>query len=73
MSELKTAPVLRCRRCGQPVVVAHLSTSSADPEGKLLYQLMRALEKTALCKYCLDQRNYYAAQGRLEDWEAGRP
>lgn len=73
MSELKTQPVLLCRRCGAPVIVVSLSTASPDPEGKLLAEFMKGVSKIALCEYCQAQRNWYAAQGRSDDWEAGRP
>jgi hypothetical protein len=73
MSEMKTQPVFLCRRCGTPVVVNHLSTATSDPEGKLLSELMKGLGKIALCPYHQAQRDWYAQQGRMEDWEAGRP
>lgn len=72
MSQMKSAAVLRCVRCGQMVVLNHLSTAQADIDGDELHRQMRNVAKHALCVDCQQRRAYYASQGRLEDWEAGR-
>jgi hypothetical protein len=73
MSELNTIPVFRCRYCGYPVELKHLSTAMPDPEGKILYELMRNIDKVVYCNSCKRKRNYYAAEGRINDFNAGRP
>jgi hypothetical protein len=73
MSVMQTEPVFLCRRCNRPLVVKHLSTTSADPDGRLLHEFMANLHKIAFCDLCRKQRNWYAANDRIEDWEAGRP
>lgn len=70
MAEMQTVPVFGCRRCGNPVYVTHLSTTIPDPEGKILAAMMKTLGKIALCDDCLGAYNYYAAQGRMEDFYA---
>ena len=73
MSQLSTTPVMKCRRCGKFIKVALLETQTPDPEGELLYSLMAGLSKIALCDHCQAVKNKYATEGRIEDWEAGRP
>lgn len=73
MSQMNSVVVMACKRCGKPVLVTHLSTTEADAGGELLGQLMQGLKDIAYCPYHLKQRNYYAAIGRMDDWEAGRP
>jgi hypothetical protein len=73
MSVMQTQPVFLCRRCKRPLVVAHLSTASPDPDGRLLHDMMSNLHKIALCDHCQKQRTWYAQNDRIEDWEAGRP
>lgn len=70
---MSTEPVFKCRRCGRPVVVKRLETSHPDPDGKLLFQLMASLHKIALCNFHQNQRNWYAANGRMSEWERGAP
>ena len=70
MAEMATVPVYACRVCGKPVYVTHLSTTKADPSAEMLKTLMLGLSKIALCKYCSMKRNYYATQGREEEWLA---
>ena len=72
MSVMSTQPVFLCRRCGRPVVVKRLATTVDDPDGILLHEMMQGLSKIALCPYHQAQRNWYIAQGRGADWEAGR-
>jgi len=45
----------------------------SDPDGTLLHDMMSNLHKIALCDHCQRQRNWYAQNDRIEDWEAGRP
>jgi len=73
MSQMNTVPVLKCRRCGKPVMVTHLSTVASDVDGEVLGRFMASLNEIAYCPFHLRQRNYYAKIGRMEDWEAGRP
>ena len=70
MAQMATVPVFKCRACGRPVYVTHLSTTGADPKAELLKDLMQGLSKVALCKYCQMKRNYYATQGREEEFLA---
>jgi len=71
MSQMNTTPVLSCKRCGELLVVSHLSTSESDPEGQILFSFMANLGKIALCPFCRQQRDWYIMQGRGEDWEKG--
>jgi hypothetical protein len=66
---------MKCRRdgCGKYVKVAHFSTKTNDPDNKHLQYLMMGLAEIAYCRFHQNQRTHYASQGRLEDWEAGRP
>lgn len=68
MAEMATVPVFACRVCGKPVYVTHLSTTGADPKAGLLKTLMQGLSKVALCDLHKQNRNYYATQGREEEW-----
>ncbi len=72
MSVLSTTPVVLCKRCHKPLVIAHLSTTDADYSGELLQKLMVAVRENALCDTCKNARLYYIKEGRLLDWEAGR-
>ena len=71
MSAINTTPVLLCKRCRRPLVLTQLSTAAPDPEGVLLHQLMQSIGQNAICKDCRNQLNYYASQGRGEDWQKG--
>jgi hypothetical protein len=72
MSGLKRIhPVLRCKRCRAYIVVKEMQTYRPDPDGSMLREWLRHLEKTALCPNCQNQYNYYASQNRLQDWERG--
>jgi hypothetical protein len=68
MSQMATVPVYGCRVCGKPVYVVHLSTTGVDPSAELLKTLMQGLSKVALCKYHQMKRNWYASQGREEEF-----
>lgn len=72
MAQFSTTPVFRCKRCGHPLVLVSGGTFN-DPEGKLLHIVAKAVAENALCDECKARRNWYASQGRLADWEAGRP
>jgi len=67
---MATVPVYACKVCGKPVYVTHLSTSKADSSAEMLKTLMQGLRNIALCKYCQMKRNYYATQGREEEFLA---
>lgn len=73
MSELTTRPVFICKRCGNRFAVSHLSTEFSDPDGAALYKFLGNLKKIGYCNECLKSRKYYSDQGRIEDFEAGRP
>ncbi len=73
MSQMKSAVVLRCVRCGRPVILAHLSTTQPDVNGDELHRMMHNVAAKALCEHCQNARLYYIQENRLEDWEAGRP
>ena len=72
MSMMKTSPVLICRRCGRGYTFS-LKTTEADPEGKVLHELMQGVMKESLCDVCTAQRTWYIQQNRAHDWDAGRP
>jgi hypothetical protein len=66
---MKLTPVYKCRVCGKPVYVTLLDTTRPDPDGKLLFALMAGLEKVALCNWHQRQKNWYASQNRLGEWD----
>lgn len=68
MAEMATVPVFACKVCGKPVYVVHLSTTTNDPQAEMLKTLMQGLGNIALCKYHAMKRNWYASQGREEEW-----
>jgi hypothetical protein len=70
MPVMSTAPVFLCRRCGAPVVFTYFETYN-DPEGKIFFDLMSKLKSEALCDFHREQREFYANQNRLADWESG--
>ncbi len=70
MAEMATVPVYGCRVCGKPVYVTHLSTTGTDESASLLKTLMQGLGNIALCKYHRMKRNWYASQGREEEFLA---
>lgn len=73
MSQLSTQPVVKCRRCGRPLVLTHLSTTVPDESGELLFEMMEMVGRKALCDPCQKQYNYYASIGRSREWELGLP
>lgn len=73
MSRMSTEAMLRCRRCGRPVVVSHLETYFPDESGKQLFPWMQGLSKIAMCERCLGEYNHKAKDNRADDWAAGRP
>lgn len=68
MSKMATVPVFACRVCGTPVYATHLSTAGQDGNAKKLKLLMDGLSKIALCDYHKAKRNWYATQGREEEF-----
>lgn len=70
MSQMATIPVYKCRVCGKPVYVTHLSTQGADPNAEKLKMLMQGLSKIALCDYHRAKRNHFATQGREAEFIA---
>jgi hypothetical protein len=71
MSQMNTVPVFKCKYCGKPVYVTSLRTSKPDPDAELLLELMRGLEKIAMCKSCQRKYNYMAKEGRSEEFIKG--
>lgn len=69
MSTMRLIPVFKCRVCGKPVFVTLLDTARPDPDGRLLHVLMAGLERVALCGFHQKQKNWYASQNRLAEWE----
>ena len=67
MSQMATTPVFKCRRCGKPVAVTHLSMRN-DPDATQLKAAMQNLQKIALCKYCQMVYNWLAAQDRTNEF-----
>ena len=70
MAQMATTPVYACRVCGKPVYVTHLSTLGKDEGAEKLKILMQGLVNVALCNYHKRQRNWYASQGREEEFIA---
>lgn len=68
MSKMATTPVFACRKCGKPVYVTNLSTQVDDPASELLQSFMQGLAKIALCGGCRAAYNWYASQGRSEEF-----
>ena len=73
MSVLKTEPMVRCRYCGRPVVIEHLSTTQPDPDGSKLHALFKSVAAKAMCDDCHMKYIWYAANDRSEDFEKGLP
>lgn len=65
---MATIPVFACRVCGTPVFVTHLSTNENDPSNEKLKLLMSGLSKIALCDRHRKVKNYYASQGREDEF-----
>jgi hypothetical protein len=70
MAEMATIPVYACKVCGKPVYVTHLSTQGEDESAEKLKMLMQGLAKIALCPPCQRKRNWYASQGREDEFLA---
>ena len=68
MAQMSTIPVFACRVCGKPVYATHLSTQGSDPNNEKLKKFMRGLASIALCPYHQKVRNYYASQGREDEF-----
>lgn len=68
MAQMATVPVFACRKCGRPVYVTHLSSIGKDPDASRLKELMKGLQDIALCKYCQMSYNWYASQGRSDEF-----
>lgn len=64
---MATIPVFACRVCGKPVYVTHLSSMN-DPKAEKLKDMMANLQKLALCDFHRAQRNWYASQGRENEF-----
>lgn len=72
MSQMSTTAVFRCDYCGRPVYVRELRTTQPDPNGEMLNGFMRNLDKIArICPDCRKKRQYYAAQGRVKEFDSG--
>ena len=67
MSQMNTVPVFKCRYCGTPVYVTGLKTSTPDPDGTKLEELMRGLQRIALCNSCRKKYNYLAERNRAHE------
>ena len=72
MAQFSTTPVFKCKRCGRPLLLI-MGGSFNDPEGKMLPIIAKAVEDNALCVECSAKKAWYIRQGRIADWEAGRP
>lgn len=71
MALSKIPIVMKCTRCGDPLVV-HIETLRSDPDGELFQLTIRAAKENALCEFHAQQKAWYAKQNRLDDWEKGR-
>lgn len=72
MSIMKNQPVLMCKRCGSAYTF-QLKTNMADEAGEQLFKFMDGILKDGLCADCQRKASWYAQQGRMEDYLAGRP
>ncbi len=74
MAVSKISPIVKCKREGcNRYVTIRVSTFQSDEDGELMRLSMKAAMENAYCEFHRRQRAWYAEQGRLEDWEAGRP
>jgi len=72
MAQFSTTPVFLCKRCGRPLVLTS-GGSFNDSEGKMLPIIAKTVAENALCSECNAKKVWYMNQGRISDWEAGRP
>ena len=71
MAVFKNLPVFFCHRCGKPLI--GYGETYNDPNGEMLHLVGKVLSENAICKRCKNARLYYIGEGRVQDWEAGRP
>lgn len=74
MSKMSTIPVFTCKAphgCSRMVRGVHLSTTQADPDGKLLDKLMAHMGDKALCDFHRNQFNYYSSRNEGDAWWKG--
>lgn len=71
MAVFKTTPVFFCHRCGKPLIGQGMTYN--DPTGANLHIIGKVLSENAICRHCKNQRLWYIKEGRIMDWEAGRP
>lgn len=71
MAVFTNTPVFFCHRCGKPLLGFGMTVN--DPYGENLHIVAKVLSENAICKDCKNRRLYYIHEGRLQDWEAGRP
>jgi len=71
MSKMSTIPVFKCKYCGRPVYATQLETTIPDPSTTMLTEMMSNLSKIAICDNCLAAYNYFAGQGRSEEFIRG--
>ena len=69
---MSTTAVLKCRFCNKMVTVPVLQTTKPDPDGSLLRELMRNLGTMAMCSFHFHQYNYYASQGKGQEYLEGK-
>jgi len=74
MSLSSISPIVKCKYpgCGRYVTI-QIETFVSDPDGQIMQLSMKTAMENALCDFHRRQRAWYSQQGRLEDWEAGRP
>jgi hypothetical protein len=58
MSATNTQQMLKCSQCGDYYVLASLQTTFSDPDGAMLIQFMKDLEKNGMCPACVERKNY---------------
>jgi hypothetical protein len=72
MSQMSTTAVFQCKYCFRPVYVSELRTTTPDPNGELLNEFMRNLDKIAhVCPECRKKLKYYESQGRADEFYSG--
>lgn len=67
MAQMATVPVFACRGCGKPVYATNVQSFN-DTNAEKLKEIMQGLASIALCKYCKMKYDYYASQGRSDEF-----
>jgi len=72
MSVMSNQAVLKCKRCGDPYILAELVTAKSDPNLTDLHKSMRMIADKGWCPKCWKQLNYYVSIGQGQAYLEGR-